>query len=470
MPRFSHSLTLVIAGAVFLIFSRATAIQAALHVGMAETDITPRVDAESRVWIAGYGQGRKATAVHDPLLARAVVFSDGQRKVAMVCADVVGVMRPTVQRIRAKLAGFDYVMISATHNHEGPDTIGLWGPTPIESGIDADYMTLFVDQCVAAIDAADRAKIRVDAHYGTAEDETLLGDSRLPKVKDGVLRVLRFTRAGTDQTAGILLQWNCHPEALGPRNTLITADFPWATVAALTKKHDCPIAYFTGPVGGLMAPPDGVIKDEKGVELKEGDFKYAEAYGRRVADLTNKAIDAARPITLTPIRTSAKRVYLPLANPLYRAARKFGVLQREAFTWTGDPFRKGDAFDDDKPGEPAVETEVACLRLGELSVACIPGEIYPELVYGNVQDPADAGADYPDAPVEKHLTAMLPSDKCLIIGLANDEIGYIIPKRQWDILRPYAYGRTKAQYGEVNSVGPEVAPILMKALDDVMKE
>jgi hypothetical protein len=48
-------------------------------------------------------------------------------------------------------------------------------------------------------------------------------------------------------------------------------------------------------------------------------------------------------------------------------------------------------------------------------------------------------------------------------SLANDEIGYIIPKRQWDVRTPYCYGRKQAQYGEVNSVGPETAPILCEA-------
>jgi hypothetical protein len=48
----------------------------------------------------------------------------------------------------------------------------------------------------------------------------------------------------------------------------------------------------------------------------------------------------------------------------------------------------------------------------------------------------------------------------MLIGLANDEIGYIIPKRQWDEKPPFCYGRQRAQYGEVNSVGPETAPIV----------
>ena len=51
----------------------------------------------------------------------------------------------------------------------------------------------------------------------------------------------------------------------------------------------------------------------------------------------------------------------------------------------------------------------------------------------------------------------------MLIGLANDEIGYIIPKRQWDEKPPFCYGRKKSQYGEVNSLGPETAPILCAA-------
>ena len=60
--------------------------------------------------------------------------------------------------------------------------------------------------------------------------------------------------------------------------------------------------------------------------------------------------------------------------------------------------------------------------------------------------------------------SILPGKKVLLLGLANDEIGYVLPKRQWDQVAPFAYGRERGQYGEVNSVGPEAGPILMEAL------
>ena len=120
-----------------------------------------------------------------------------------------------------------------------------------------------------------------------------------------------------------------------------------------------------------------------------------------------------------------------------------------------------------KPG--AVKTELGYLKLGELEVAIIPGEIYPELVLGKVQDPADPAADFPNAPCEPSIYGNFQAKYKMLIGLGNDEIGYIIPKRQWDSKAPYCYGRKKDQYGEENSIGPEAAPILCKIFADLVK-
>ena len=62
----------------------------------------------------------------------------------------------------------------------------------------------------------------------------------------------------------------------------------------------------------------------------------------------------------------------------------------------------------------------------------------------------------------------MPGPDRMLIGLANDEIGYIIPKRQWDEKPPFCYGRKQAQYGEVNSVGPDAAPVLCEAFKELI--
>ena len=441
-----------------------------LSVGMAETEITPPIVLP--VWLAGFQQNRRASGVHDPLMARAVVLKHGKQKLALVSVDLIGLQYPVVKRIRARLPGWTYCLVSSTHNHEGPDVIGLWGPGPLTSGVDPAYLELVIVRVVEAVQKAERAAAPVTAAFGTTKADELLHDSRLPRVYDGVLRVLTFRHAdGT--LAGLLVQWNCHPEALGRRNTLITADFPAATVAALRKKYGCPVAYFSGAVGGLMTPPDGRYRDADNRPLVDETYPYSDRYGQEVAEAASRAIDAAEPIELTPFAVAAKTVVVPQDNILYQLARSVGVLRRQGLIWTGDgelPSRVSHGLPQDRGQRLAVETEVACLRLGQLFIACLPGEIYPELVYGQYPQAAEAGVDFPAAPLEPSVAHIMGRRRWMLLGLANDEIGYIIPKRQWDQRAPYAYGRATSQYGEVNSCGPDVAPGIMRSLERRVQE
>jgi hypothetical protein len=438
---------------------------APLSVGFAHSDITPELHPEQPVWLAGYFPGRRATGVHDPLYARCVVLASGQTKLAFVSVDLIGLQYPVVRRIRGRLQDFDYVLVSSTHNHEGPDVIGCWGRTFLHRGVDDRYVELVVARVVAAVRAAERSLEQANAAYGSARDDSLIHDTRLPIVKDGVLRLLRFTGTGDGAVKGLVVQWNCHPEALGPNNTLLTADFPAATIAALARQHNCPVVYFTGTIGGLMAPPPNRIRDDAGNWLQEGDFEYARRYGEAVAQLAEQANADAEPIRMTPFHVSVAATGIPVTNELYRWARLLGVIRRDAYAW--DPQRQtlGEQLTDAKGAGPAaIKTEVGYLRLGELDIAAIPGEIYPELVYGRIEDPPQPGVDYPDAPLEPSVVEILPGDKWMLFGMANDEIGYLIPRRQWDREPPYAYGRSAPQYGEINSCGPDAAASVMHAL------
>jgi hypothetical protein len=56
----------------------------------------------------------------------------------------------------------------------------------------------------------------------------------------------------------------------------------------------------------------------------------------------------------------------------------------------------------------------------------------------------------------------------MLFGLANDEIGYIIPKAEWDEKPPFTFGAQKRWYGEVNSVGPDAAPLIIGAFERLL--
>src|SRR5262249_17090366 len=253
------------------------------------------------------------------------------------------------------------------------------------------------------------------------------------------------------------------------RNTEISSDFVGPTVAWLRERYRCPVVYLTGTVGGLMTSLTVPVRDDEGKELADGTFAKAERYGRLVGQLAGRALGAARPVRLTPWEVRSREGYLPLANPLYLLGRRLGALERQAYLWPGNPYQ-ADPFTGKASARPlCLRTEIAWLRLGDLEAAAIPGEIYPELVLGKVQDPPDPGADFPDAPVEPAIYPQMRGPHRMLIGLANDEIGYIIPKRQWDEKPPYCYGRRKAQYGEMNSLGPETAPLLCRAFKELVK-
>jgi hypothetical protein len=437
-----------------------------LSAGFGEKDVSPKLG-DKPVYIAGFGHNRIAKKIHDPLMARAVVLSDGKTTAAFVCVDVVGLFHEFAARVRKRLPKLDYLCVSSTHNHEGPDTLGLWGKTPFASGIDDAYMKLLEDGIVEAVELAEKNRKPATAKIGTIALPELVADNRLPELKHDTLVAIRFDDPA-GKPIGVWVQWNNHPETMAEKNVEITSDFVASTVAEVARVQRCPVAYVTGTVGGLMTTLKVPVKNAAGVELKDGTWEKTELLGRRVGEGANEALKTAVPVTLTPFDIRTKALQLPVANELYKIGWRAGVLKRTFYKWENDPDIKAPVEAKDLAVPGSIKTEIGYARLGELEIAIIPGEIYPELVLGKVQDPADPGADFPDAPVEPSIYGQLKSKHKMLIGLGNDEIGYILPKRQWDAKAPYCYGLKKDQYGEMNSVGPETGPIICKSFADLM--
>lgn len=458
--RMSHSLYLLgLIGAWGLLGGGAFAAES-LTVGFAEEDITPTLK-DKPVYLAGFGQNRKASGVHDPLSARAIVLGDGRQTLAIVSVDLIGLFHSSSERIRKALPELSYVVVCATHNHSGPDTLGLWGPNPFTSGVDRDYLARVEQACVSAIRQAHRRRQPASARIGHVALPELLRDSRLPEVKMDTLSALEFLNA-EGKTLGMLVQWHCHPEVLDGQNTRITADFVGSVVRQLQEKRRCSVVYVSGAVGGLMTPLGLPLRSPQGQELPEASFAKNEEYGRRLAEATLHCLQKADDLRLTPFTLRFQQVLFPVENNLYRLGWKLGVLQRTLYRWGGDPTPQTwqEATNVSQP--VGVKSEVAFLQLGELAVAVVPGEIYPELVQGGVPDPAEPGADFPESPIEPPLFTLFKARHRWIIGLGNDEIGYIIPQRQWDEKAPHCYGRKSPQYGEGNSLGPQTAPLLSR--------
>jgi hypothetical protein len=274
-----------------------------------------------------------------------------------------------------------------------------------------------------------------------------------------------------------LVNWSCHPECLPRERTRVTADFCAPLLQRIEAERGGIALFVTGAIGGLMTPGGVRLLDpETGNEVPEDTWRHAEVLAENLARYTLEALSRAPVFDPTPVAFRSREVDVPLDNDLFRGGAGLGVFGGRVPLYTD-----GDLDQRTRPtifrGIPVflplgrdLRTEVGLFSLGRASLVCVPGEIYPELVFGGIEDPPAEGADYPDAPAEPLLAPMLPAGPHFILGLANDEIGYILPRRQWDTEAPFAYGREEAQYGEINSVGPGVAERLAQAFQALVEE
>jgi hypothetical protein len=422
------------------------------------------------IWIAGFGSSRAANGIHDDLWARTMVIDDGTTRIAIVAIDAIGYFNDDVIDIRSRIpkeAGITYAIIASNHDHEAPDLMGIWGESPLKSGVNKVYMEYVKNQVVKSIVTAVE-KIR-PARLSISQDLTgaipYVKDTRKPEVFDSGLRLIKAVDKENGQILGSLISWADHPETLWSKNLLISSDFPHYIREGVEKgvfKNDSLVkqgiggvaVYINGAIGGLMCThPSLTVKDPvTNEEFSEPSFQKAEAQGKAVALLALKAMEnPTDEMDGGQISLFAKTIYLPVDNTLFQLGTALGTLDRGTTGWM------------------RMRSEISAFNLGPLSFVTIPGEIYPEIVNGGVEAPE--GRDFAIDPIESTpIREMMTGKYKFVFGLANDEIGYIVPKSQWDVNAPYTYERNDSPYGEENSLGPETAPLLHGYISALLKD
>ena len=415
------------------------------RAGAFKTVISPALRDHPPVYMAGFGHNRVAATVHDDLYSRCVAFSTGHKPLVVCEVDLIGFFIDDVQRVRAKVPEAD-IVVASTHVHEGPDTMGLWGKAFGQSGIDDEYNAFVVDRVAEAAKGAMAALEPAAAALAvvhTPELDTFIDDTRPPVVHDPDLIVLSLTGKGGKRIATVV-NWANHPETLGSRNTQISADYPGYFYKRLEAKLGGMAVLWNGAVGGMQSPLGAKIKDPAtGAVAAENSFRKTEVLGERVADLAAGAAGSAKPVRIDKVDFAERIINIPVTNKGFEMAAQADLYHGRKKT----------------TADGATTTSVGLIRMSGkdpvLAVALIPGEMYPELSVGGVE--RYSGADFPDAPIETPIKSMLNAPYKMLIGLADDEIGYIIPKTEWDEKPPYLNNAKKAWYGEENSVGPDAA-------------
>ena len=121
-------------------------------VGVGKTIITP--DPLLPV-SGGVGPGRPATAKKGELHARAMVFQQGDTKVAVVQLDLLGFPSVLCARVHKQVPRIPAanILIASTHTHSAPDCYGFPGLDGKASG-DLKYMDFVCNQAAIAVNKA----------------------------------------------------------------------------------------------------------------------------------------------------------------------------------------------------------------------------------------------------------------------------------------------------------------------------
>jgi hypothetical protein len=398
-----------------------------------------------------------------------MVLDDRQTRMAVVSCDLMGMSHSIVLDIRRMLpeeAGITYLTVATTHVHEAPDMMGLWGDSYLKSGVNKkwrEYVKQRVVQSVMEAVANMRPAV-LQFTQNLTDGMVTLTDTREPHVYDPGLRMMQAIDAKDGHTLGTLIQWSNHPETLWGSNLEITSDFPHYVREAvengvyngdsLVEQGVGGVAvYVNGAIGGLMTTHSsfGVKDPFRDTVYVKPSFDKARAQGDTIGMIILRTM-RDRPVTVKKggISLRAKTFILPIGNKLFRLGALLGVLDSKMTGW----MKK--------------RTEGAVWSIGPATFLQIPGELYPEILNGGID--ALPGRDFNIPPVETPpLRELMSGDFRFAIGLANDEIGYIIPKSQWDKKAPFVY-RDKPYYGEDNSMGPETAPIIYRELANMIEE
>jgi len=422
--------------------------------GSQEIIYTPAED--ETIYIAGYNNGWEPTDTLDNAKAQAVWLEANGCSVLLIGIDCVALSGSVVKEIRQKLepfckeTGCDSVNIYATHSHAGVDTFGLWGPLAVD-GKNSGYMQTLIDAAVSAAQNAEHDKSTGSFRLGQVK-ANILRDSRYPYVYDPNLYQFRFVPEDNAVSGIRMYLYGAHAESMRGDNRILSRDFPGALCDIIEQETGDRAMFMPGAIGGLLMTEI----------LLPGAFDAVENMrltARTLADLA-LSIKPEDEIALSPSIAFARTNFnVPLDNTMFMLMRFLGILE--------NPTVRGESATG-----YLLQTELSILSIDHLTIALIPGEIFPELVWGEKYGNANREAENPTPLAD--IAKQYGRDKLLVIGLANDEIGYIVPPSDFLLNETAPYlektmdFKGENHYEETNSVGPACAQSIADTVDALL--
>lgn len=448
------------------------------------------------IYLAGFGADRVAKGCHDDLWARVLVVDDGETRIAFVSVDLIGELKygsyygfAHAEAMLDEGHGVDHFIYSSTHNHEGPDALGLWGTETTNDGKFPMYLT-FVDRQVArAIGEAlgsmeDVARVRVAATDPSRSGE-LVGlqvrtGCRPPFVFDDELRAMIFEADGGGAIA-TLVNWSTHPESLESENEYVSSDFVHWIREEIEGAFGGTAVYMTADMGATEIVGDTCVG---GADARNADgtnefddrsnlgFERTEAIGRLVGGVVVDELRAAGTLDIATIDVARATYRFAASNQTFELGRELGILDLDPEIYASElcPGAEGLCG-------PAEQYAITMRDGGgepQIQIVTVPGEVFPELYLGvEGRKRTDCPEADTGAPSEPSIRDAMVAPYRFVIGMSPDEIGYIVP--QYDFYpavifdeaedpckdQPYdpVYPRRRVpdHYHETLSVGVEIS-------------
>jgi hypothetical protein len=454
------------------------------------------------VWL--FGGSRAAEGTTTDVEARALAFIEGDVSVVIVYIDCIGLLAGDMDLIRnrpeVQALGVDHIIIGATHAHDAPDTVGLWGPSVTETGREPFVLNALYDAAAAAIvdavNSAEPAQMTIASTLLINDPANPKGltdkfnkDIRDPVIFDPTLTVARFTKVSDPtMTIGTLVNWADHPEVAHFSDTeppQITAHYPhWLRDSVENGVTTADSVFATTDLAGLggvtvfvqgaLGGQIGSLADHDvnppgpgGTPITTDSNAKDQALGVNAAAKALTALQSGETVSDLPLRVISASYNARIDNTLFQVAFLVNILGPHALV----------GYDSTSPidvdNAPWLPLRATYLQIGPLGIVTVPGELHPELWVGGYDQSWSWGypfydatkpnspnfAEAPPPPYMRDLVLAHSGVKYPVVaGLAEDYIGYIVPAYNYalDPDNPYINEAEGDHYEEVYSLGPLV--------------